>query len=350
MLPPIPKTFSHSRHRPRLFAKLVIALTACALLAAVQATCLGYAHPRSSFNAPPSPPHTSMDGTVVFSHDGELLAAADVDDQKIRVWDVSSGREKFALDGGPMIAAVAFSPDGHWLLSGGWLKNVTLWDLTSGLQTRTWKVATTVRSLAFDADNRTFAIGMDQEISLWQVDAQHESHSLKAHKDWVTCLAFSPDGRTLASGSKDLSVRLWDLAGGQPVATLDGSSQQLLAVAFNPDGHTLASLDMTGSVRIWDVPAGTLQRTLEGMTLGYVPTALTFSRDGQTLASAGAGAVVVWDAAHSFNHLMLQNRVFSQAVTFNADVTQVFAGGAEGVLAAWNPVTGEELPRRFPQP
>jgi WD40 repeat protein len=340
----IRKTSCNSRTLPRLVARLMLAMIALSCLNAPQSE----SRPRSSA---PSSPHTAVYGTVTFSRDGQLLAAADVDDQKIRVWDVSTGKEKFALDSPELVlAALALSPDGHWLLSGGDLQTVTLWDLSTGKQTRTWNAPSSIRSLAFNNDNRTFAVGMDQEIALWQVDAQHESRTLKAHKDWVTCLAFSSDGKTLASGSKDLSVRLWDVAAGRPLATLNGSSQPLMAVLFNPNGHTLACLDASMSIKIWDVPAGTVQRTLEGMSLGYLPTVMAFSRDGQTFASAGTGAVVVWDVAHSFKHLVLQNRVESLAVAFNGDATQVFSGGADGVLEAWNPVTGEELSRKSPQP
>lgn len=336
-----------SKTTSKLVAKLIITLVACGLLAAPPSISSAFI---PHFDAPPSPPHTALDGTVTFSHDGQLLAAANIDDQKIRVWDVSTGKEKFALDFGILLAALALSPDGHWLLSGDLLKTVTLWDLSTGKQARTWNVSSPIHSLAFNNDGRSFAVGTDQEISLWQVDAEHATRTLSGHKDWVTCLAFSPDGKTLASGSKDLSVRLWDLAAGQSLSSLSGSSQQLVTVLFNPDGHTLASLDMSGSIKIWDVPAGTVQRTLEGISLGYSPSALCFSRDGQTLASAGIGAVVLWDVAHSFKHLMLQNRVASQALAFNADSTQVIAGGADGVLKIWNPGTGEELPNRSPQP
>jgi WD40 repeat protein len=346
---PILETFCNSRWFPRLVVKLVIALTAFGLLTTAQATSFGYAHPRSSFNAPPSTPHTALDGSVVFSHDGQLLAVADVDDQKIRVWDVSSGREKFALDGGLLIAALAFSLDGRWLASGSLLKTMTLWDLTSGQQTRTWDVAASVRSLAFGNDNRTLAIGMDREISLWRVDSQRELHTLKGHQDRVNCLAFSADGRTLASGSKDLSVRLWDVNGGAQLRTLEGSSLQVLAVVFNPDGHTLASADWTGNVKIWEIPSGAVQRTLPGNPLGYVATTLAFSRDGQTLASASVGAVILWDTAHSFRPLRLDDSLNNQAVAFNADGTLLFAGGANGILKVWNPATGEEVPLKSPE-
>src|SRR3954454_22036897 len=75
---------------------------------------------------------------------------------------------------------------------------------------------------------------------------------LKGHQHTITCLAFAPDGRLLASGSKDTTVRLWDLATGQPVATLEGHVDMVTAVAFAPDGKTLASCSHGNVIHLWD--------------------------------------------------------------------------------------------------
>jgi WD40 repeat protein len=106
-------------------------------------------------------------------------------------------------------------------------------------------------------------------------------------------VAFSPDGRTLASGSWD-GVRMWDIASGQARTTLTGHTQQVMAVAFSPDGRTLASGSYDRTIRLWDVATEVTRTVLPG----HVNTvlALSFSPDGRTLASGSwDGEVRLWD-------------------------------------------------------
>ena len=79
-------------------------------------------------------------------------------------------------------------------------------------------------------------------------------------------VAFSPDGRTLASGSYDNTVRVWDAGSGAPIRTLEGHTDDVLSVAFSPDGRTLASGSWDNTVRLWDAGSGAPIRTLEGHT------------------------------------------------------------------------------------
>ena len=109
-------------------------------------------------------------------------------------------------------------------------------------------------------------------------------------------VAFSPDGRMLASASSDSTVRMWDAASGQPIRTLEGHSAPVLSVAFSPDGRTLASASSDSTVRIWDAASGQPIRTLEGHTAPVLSVA--FSPDGRLLASGSAdGMARLWGVA-----------------------------------------------------
>ena len=135
----------------------------------------------------------------------------------------------------------------------------------------------------------------DNTVKLWYVSTKKLRVTLKGHTDFVTSVAFSPDGRTLASGSWDNTIRLWDVAAGKSTKTLSGHTDRVLSVAFSSDGRTLASGSDDQTIRLWDVATGQQRDTLLGHTSGV--TAVAFSPDRRTLASAGGwdNTLRLWD-------------------------------------------------------
>ncbi len=295
--------------------------------------------------------------SVAYSTDGRTIAIASWDG-RLSVWDAETGTHMRQLEEHTgKVSSVAFSPDGRTIATGSWVGfddwrgpggSVRLFDAVTGVHKFTLEGHTRgVKSVAFSPDGRTLASGSwDKTVRLWNVVTGAQVRRLKA-PDHVWSVAFSPDGRTLASagGNYDGTVRLWNAETGAHIRTLNGHLTGVVNVAFSPDGHTLVSAS-NGEIRLWHAETGALKRTLHPSGGGRSIESVAFSSDGRTLAVGNSIGIHFWDVATGVKgQTLIKHRGQNTFVTYSPEGYMLASGTSEHsdrTVRLWDVVTGAQ--------
>jgi WD40 repeat protein len=235
------------------------------------------------------------------------FAGATGDEFTVRVRDLDEKNEPngFTLRAASEFFALAFSPDGKFLVTGSGARLVEVWDARAGRFVHTLvRHEGVLRGLAFspDHDHRYLAsMSSDGEVKLWDARRLGEKggrplRSFRAHSPGVgLSMAFSPDAKRLVTGGKDYAVKLWDVEAGGPPKSLPGHNGDVYTVAFSPDGDLVASAGEDSTVKVWDSRTGELLRSFRGHT-GLVST-MAFLDDRTLITGSRDNTIKFWDLA-----------------------------------------------------
>ncbi|WP_277347437.1 trypsin-like peptidase domain-containing protein [Streptomyces sp. JB150] len=200
-----------------------------------------------------------------------------------------------------------------------------------------------VRAVAYSSDGRTIAsAGVDRYIRLWNTDTLKPRDTLSGHKDAVNAVAFGRDDEVLASAGADNTIRLWDPDTGEPGRTLKGHTGPVRAIAFSRDGNTIVSGSADNTIRLWDPDTGELRRTLKGHTEPV--RAVAFHPKGHTIASGGADNTIrLWNPdTGELRRTLKEHKLPVTSVAFSQNGKTLATADTHEAVYLRDPVTGKQ--------
>lgn len=280
---------------------------------------------------------------LAYGDDGRLMVTTG-QDATLKVWNAASNvlLRTIEMDDGP---AVSMALSGSRAVTGHSHGEVVIWDIEKAEKVASFKRnEAEVWSVTFaGSQDRVAASSHDWKVTLWDVNTPSQPlHVIDAHENSAQAVAFfaAPGRPMLASGGADKTVKLWNLASMEQVRRYRGHRDFVTDLSFSPNGRMLASAGLDGAIRLWSTSSRGLYRTLHAHK-GKV-TSLAFASDGDHLVSAGEdGLVRIWDIRRGkAERTLMGNGGSVAAVSFTPDGQRIASAGSDGMVRLWNPQAG----------
>jgi len=298
--------------------------------------------------------HQEYVTAIDISADGKYIASGSVDGSAV-IWDVSTGDIHVQLAGHTdAIEELALSPDGQWLITAGDDAALKVWDVFTGDLLQDYTDFTgVVGGVTFSPDGKQFAFS-DGSLHVWQVGLNSgDAGSTIVNQEIFAIPAalsnvFSPDGKMIAGSSGSVTsgnvIKLWDATSGRELLTLHGHTSWVMGLAFSPDGKSLASTSLDGTVKVWSLLPGNEMVTVSIPVAGF-GSRVAYNPNGQEfVTNGGDGTATLWNAESGEPRLTLTGHDLEVlSVAFRPDGERLATGSEDATAIVWDATTGQKL-------
>jgi len=312
--------------------------------------------------------------SAAFSPDGQRIVTS-TSSGSVRIWDTATGDELSEFKARGRVCCVAYGPKNRpWIAAGCTGRLVQIWDVDTGKEVQSFQDPLVrhrdndVRALAFSPNGEWIVTVSGDEspeefgprgrnyfptLKIWSLQTSQLMMILKGHTDDIYGVAVSPDGRRIASASKDKTIRVWDVATGKETMVLEGHRGKVHGVAFSPNGRRLVSgggigmpgfpdggIEIKGEIKIWDVGEDGDLVHIEGGSPGTAAA----SPDGRTfVGSSPRSSVTMWNSSGKAVRSPVNLNLEVSCLAYSNDSSHCIAGGKKGTLVIWNATTGRKI-------
>ena len=240
--------------------------------------------------------HTDTVWSIAFSPDSKHIVSGSSDSNVI-VWEVSLGKVVSYLCGhSAAVIAVAYSSDGTLIATSSADRTVKVWDPSRAVTLRTFTLGSDIRRILFSPDGSRLAACWDISVTIWDPHDGRTIATLAGHSSAVWCMAFSPKGGRIVTGSEDTSARIWKVKSGEELVTLHEHTSSVWSVAFSRDGSEVVTASYDGTAVTCDSLTGERRQKFGGEEMSLIGEAMAYSPNDDLIAGGGAdGNVRVWN-------------------------------------------------------
>jgi WD40 repeat protein/DNA-binding XRE family transcriptional regulator len=282
---------------------------------------------------------------IAYSPDGRLVATGG-DAGYIWIWDAEDGMQKFTLSLGGVIHSLSFNPEGTLIAAASDDGNVKVWEAATGQLKYSLPRQSGLYDINFLKDGRFATAGQDGATRVWDQASGQQLLTLVGPTSTVISLAGSPDGKRIATGAYDGSLRIWDATPTHEILTIPADTAVIWNVEYSPDGNQITSASVDGFLKMWDSRTGDLLLTIpEGGDIGQGFTGLAYSPNGSRIATGSLdGTVTIWDSQSGKILQVLNGHTnYVVGLAFSMDGSRLASASWDGTAKVWDLSSGDEI-------
>ena len=284
--------------------------------------------------------HTKEISQIQFSPNGKIILTRS-EDETAKLWDERTGMLLFTFEN--IGRSVEFSPDGKYLAAEYKLGSIGIWETTTGQLVSELEVdpGNTIQTIHYSPDGKKILASHKNICKIWDIEKKEWVQTLTAHNDLIMCAAFSPDGKSILTGSGDKTAMIWDVISGKLLHTLKGHMEYIDQVGYCNNGNIAFTVSWDETIMLWNVSNGKLLHVLHGTVSAENKI---FGLGDSTIVTVSTDSIKVWNMfTGKLSMLLLGHKEQILNTIYSPDKKIILSTSTDHSTKTWDVTTGKEI-------